>query len=514
MNHLLASTALCGGFASQPVLQAAVEDAMDLPSFDGIDKRSLDSAAMVPYWDQVDTLIDGIDAMRKAGDKYLPRFIDEGDPEFTFRLRMTKMTNIYRDIIEGLSSKPFEEVVQLIDTTGEGKDTAIPADIKTFINDVDGSGNNLTVFAGATFFNGINGAIDWIHVDHPKRNENVVTLADARRAGVRPYWSHILGRNVLDVKSEVIGGNETLTYFKVLEPGQPDQIREFERNGSTGNVTWTLYRKIKDATASTDRWVIADSGDISIGVIPMVPFSTGRRDGRSWKFFPAMQDAADLQVELYQQESGLKFAKVLTAYPMLAANGISPPKDATGNPKKLAVGPNRVLYATPDASGKVGNWAYVEPGSESLKFLGDDIKETIQQLRELGRQPLTAQSGNITVITAAVAAGKAKSAVKAWAFKLKDSLENALLYTALWMSVTYDPAVHVFTEFDDFMEGDDLETLNGARERGDISRVTYYEELRRRSVLSSNFTAEREEARLLAELPSDMPPEDTEGLAG
>ena len=127
----------------------------------------------------------------------------------------------------------------------------------------------------------------------------------------------------------------------------------------------------------------------------------------------------------------------------------------------------------------------------------------MQQLREVGRQPLTASSSNITVITAAVAAGKAKSAVKAWAYKAKDTLENALLITAMWMNTEYDPTVHVFAEFDDWMEGEDLDTLDSARERGDLSHETYCEEMQRRGVLSSNFTIERERKRLLTEIPSD-----------
>lgn len=512
---LLASTALavCGAFASAPVarLQGEVNAAMGDDARDDLADRSVDSAAMLPYWDKVDALIDGIEAVRARGTDFLPKFVDEEQRDYNFRLKMTKMTNVYRDIIEGLASKPFEETIKLINTKGEADDIPPPREIVEFCYDVDGAGNDLTVFAGAAFFNAVNSAIDWIHVDFPKRDPNVRSIADARVAGIRPYWSHILARNVLDVRSKVIGGNETLVYFRVFEPGTPDKIREFER-GENGAVTWTLYRKEARANGAKPTWVVDDQGDITIGVIPMVPVITGRRDGRSWKFYPAMKDAADLQIELYQQESGLKFAKTLTAYPMLAANGITPPKDAKGNPEKLAVGPNRVLYSSADAQGKVGNWGYVEPGSESLKFLASDIGETIQQLRELGRQPLTAQSGNITVITAAVAAGKARSAVKAWALRLQNSLENALLLTAKWINSSYDPSVHVFTEFDDYMEGDDLDALDKMRANNDISRETLWEEMRRRTVLSSSFTAERETKRLLAELPSDvtnegMPPQ-------
>jgi hypothetical protein len=74
-------------------------------------KRSPDIASMLDYWDLTDTLVDGHEAMRKAGPKYLPKFYEEEPQEYAFRLDCTKYTNIYRDIVETLSSKPFQEEV-------------------------------------------------------------------------------------------------------------------------------------------------------------------------------------------------------------------------------------------------------------------------------------------------------------------------------------------------------------------------------------------------------------------
>jgi hypothetical protein len=484
----------------------------DLAPGAGIDgdimlKRSPDSAAMLDYWDQTDTIVDGIKAMRKAGEKYLPKFADETDEEYGFRRQNTKLTNVYRDIVEGLASKPFEEEVSLVTTSKTKEAKTIPPQITDFIEDVDGSGNNLTGFASGTFFNGINSAIDWIFVDYPTADPTRVrSVADAKAAGIRPFWSRVLGRNVFEAKTAMIGGREVLTYIRIFEPGKPDHVRVFERSGDV--VTWKLYVKTdRPAPSGKTMFVIEDEGVISIGVIPLEPFMTGRRDGRTFRLFPAMQDAADLQIELYQQESGLKHIKTAAAYPMLAGNGISPPLDATGKPTKLAVGPNKVLYSKPDASGKVGSWAYVEPSATTMTFLAGDVKETIANLREVGRQPLTAQSGNVTVITSAVAAGKARTAVGAWALTLKNALENALVLTCKWLGIddsTYSPEVNVYTEFDDFADGNaDLTELGAARGRHDISLETYWSELKRRKTLSPEFDADKEKLRLLDELPAE-----------
>jgi hypothetical protein len=474
-------------------------------------RRSSDCAAMLDYWDQTDDIVTGYKAVRDAGEKYLPRFTDEDPDEYKGRQKLTKMTNVYRDIVEGLAAKPFEREVALV---GDN----VPSEVSAFAEDVDGSGNNLSVFLYGVFFNGINSAIDWIYVDHPVADNTVQNMAQYKARGLRPYWSRVLGRNVLQPVSTMIDGKETLTYMRILEPGETETVRVFVRDDN-GVVRWATFTKGAQWIDPDTRWlhdvppagsktqfVFDKEGTISIGEIPLVPFVTGRRDGRTFRLFPSMRDAADLQIELYQQESGLKFAKTLTAYPMLAGNGITPAKGPDGQPLKIRVGPARVLYGSRDGNGQPGSWGYVEPSATSLTFLAADIKETKQDLRELGRQPLTAQSGNLTVITTAVAAGKARSAVGAWAYGLKDSAENALRMTCKFRGIAYEPELDIFTEFDDGLDdAADVAALISLRE-GDnpaISLETLWEELKRRKKLSAEFTADRERERLLAEVPSD-----------
>lgn len=458
--------------------------------------RDPDIAAMVDYWDKTTSIIDGIEAMRLGGTEFLPRFVLEDNTEYNFRLSLTKMTNVYRDIIESLSAKPFEREVCI------KNDDAVPA-IDEFEDDVDGAGSSLSVFANTVFFNGINSAIDWIYIDFPVRDPNVVTLEQYRAAGYRPYWSRVLGSNMLKVRSKMVNSVETLFFVRVFEPGDVNHIREFERSDD-GMVTCTVYRDSGEMNEKTKTaYVVESVVTLSINKIPLVPFITGRRDGRTWRIFPAMQDAADLQIDLYQQESGLKFAKTLTAYPMLSASGVSPEKDQSGNAKPVRVGPNRILYAPPTGDGKFGKWEYIEPSSESLKFLAADIEGTIKELRELGRQPLTTSSQNLTKETTQVAAGKAKSAIKQWAIGLQNSLEKALQITVDYMGIEFDPSVDVYTEFDEFYDDKSLTSLRADRDKGDLSRQTYWSEMKRRGVYSPEFDPIEEEKLLLGEVPSD-----------
>jgi len=491
------------------------------------DTTSSDYDAMAPYWAMVATILEGADAMRAAGQLYLPQFPNEANPDYEYRRANAKFTNIYADIVANLAAKPFAEEVTL--------DDKAPQRLKDLAEDIDGRGNNLHKFAGEIFFGGINDAIDWILVEFsrakPRADGRPLTLEDERKQGLRPYWVHIPATRMLAVYSAVVDGKEIFTHARIRETetrrdgfGEVtvERVRVLNREpivDESGNVvayapaTFELWQKTTGRRGKA-AWQIVDGGPISIGVIALVPFITGRRKGASWQFIPPMRDAANLQIEHYQQETALKSIKELTAFPMLAANGVQPDVDADQQPKPVPVGPKSVLYAPPfnSEASSHGEWTFIEPTAASLKFLAEDVKNTEQQLRELGRQPLTAQTGNLTVVTTAFAAQKGNSAVQAWALNLKDALEQAFVLTSMWLNERYEPTVTVFTDFSLEM-GDDKgpTTLTEARKNGDLSRETYWAELKRRSILSGDFDAKAEEQRLIEEMPD---PDDDEEIEG
>ena len=475
-----------------------------------MDKPSPDHQAMSPYWDKVRDIRGGIDAMRLAKKTYLPSFTGEDPDQYDYRLQQTKMTNVFAESSSTLAAKPFQEPTRLMISDDK---RPVPPELVELQDNIDGRGNNLTVFASQVFYFGMVNAIHWVLVDNPPI-DGPISVAEAKKRGIRPYWIHVQAANVLEVKVETVGGVEVLTYVRILEPGTPLRVRVLKRDLATGQVSFEVHEKRLNEKTKKEEWILDKSGPMDIDRIPMVPFITGMRDGDRYVFTPALRDAVDLQIELYQAESGLKFIKTASAYPMLSASGVKPITDAQGNIQPIKVGPMKVLYAPPDGSGNAGEWKYVEPSGETLRFLTQDTVEMRGELRELMRQPLTVNSENLTVITTAVAAGKTKTLIGAWRLLLVDTLENCFVMTCLWMNIastTYDPNIWVFEDFDEFLDGKDLAELNEIRASGNISRLTYWEELKRRRVLSSQFDPEQEERRLLEDVPSDNGDVITEG---
>lgn len=508
---------------------------------------SSDYKAMESYWKRVCAILGGVDAMRATGagfwsgaavpgpatpvgnlnqlgrnrrgrggaaeSPYLPQFPNELNEDYDYRRTNAPFTNVYADISQDLADRPFAKRCELDEEAGE--------DLKKIQVNIDGQGTALHLFAADVFKAGIDKGIDWMLIDFPTVRAPI-TLGEERERGLRPYWVHVPAERMLAVYSTFFGGQEVIVHARIYEPVTSragfsetcvERIRVFDRaltiDSVTGEIaaiadaTWTVY-ELREDESKQQSWVPIADGPISIGIVPIVPFISGKRDGTSWRVDPPLKNIANLQIEEFQQESNLKSTKEVTAFPMLAGNGVAPQKDAKGTPVTVPVGPRAVLFAPPSPSGAVGSWDFIEPQATSLTFLKSDLEGIRREMREQGKQPLSEAS--LTVVTTANVSLRATSAVQAWALKLKDALEQGWKITCLWMSQSTFPTVNVHTDFAvDMQAGHELDALDKGRARKDISQRTYWDEMKRRGVLSDDFNADDEEERLA---------EETQGLEG
>lgn len=491
----------------------------------GPDNPSSDYRAMRDYWAMVDAINGGAETMRAAGECHLPKFENETVDDYKHRRAAAPFTNIYSDISRNLASKPFSRELMLKQGTAQS--------LLDLCEDIDGQGNNLHVFGAAIFQNGLDKAIDWILVDYTKTPVDAGkprSVAEEKAAGYRPYWVHISAERMLAVYSDVINGIETFVHARIREDivertvfdeVTKHRVRVLNRaklsDSTYAPATYQVYEKQVD-TAAKASWVSIEGPlPITIGVIPLVPFLTGKRLGCTWQVRPPLRDIAFLQVEEYQQESNLKSVLELTCYPMLAGNGVNgtvPGEDGRSAPIRVPVGPRAVLFAPPAADGKHGEWKFIEPSAESIKSLMAHLEATQKNMRDLGMQPLT--TANLTVITTANVSVKAHSAAQAWAIALKDALEQAFKYTIAWLKDgSKEPEVEIFTDFGvDFEATTELETLVKAQSQGILSKRTTQDEFKRRGVLSDNFDPDEEVKRLAVDQKGATPVEAIDPITG
>lgn len=487
------------------------------------DAVSQDYAAMAPYWARADAFLEGVEAVRKL-ERILVPFAGETVAEHRVRLEDAPLTNIYEDILSNLTSRPFSREVQL---SADAPEVLAGRSVEEgkkrtggLVDDIDGRGRSLHVFAHEAFVGGVHRGGHWILVDYtraPNTGPRARTRAEEAAMRLRPYWVQVPATSVLAAYWAQVDGKWAPVYVRMRETvverdgeyGERSitQIREMwrDREGDVfGAARWrTLRQNTEQVTGTAAAWSKHDEGEYTIGILPIVYFSPAR-DGVGLRVNPPLRTVLNMQVEEFQQESNLKEVKKLTAFPMLVGEGVKG-VDEKGQKIRVPVGPRAVLFLPPNPQGLTNaTFKFIEPSAESLRFLKDDLEAFRKEMRDLGMQPLT--TSNLTVVTTSNVSVKASSAVQAWAIRLEDALNQAMAITAMWLGIADTTEVQVFKDFSvDALTADDTEFLLKSRMAGEISRRTFWGELRRRGRLAPDFDTEREEKLLGDEEPLSDP---------
>jgi len=488
-----------------------------------VNNPSSDYLAMIEYWDMIAAIMGGTPTMRAGGEKYLPKFESESNEAYKERVRTAIFTNIFRSMVEDLAARPFTKEIQVKCSTA----------MAVLMENVDGQYTHINKFLSNWFEDAIANAISYVFVDYAQTDPNTIdasgrprrkTLAEERASGARPYAIMVPARDAIAVYSAIINGVEEFVHVRFREfykridgfnEIMVEQVRVLTRDPIFRDDVvigfepprfeiWEAKASSIRGTAKPASFKMIQSGPISLDRIPFTALVIGKRE-KGWIVLGAMNDAAYLQIEHYEAQNGVKNLKKLTAFPMLAANGVDPAFDKEGKVAPLPVGPRAVLYTgRGEAGNPSGSFDILEPAGTSLEFLSKDAKDIAQELRELGRQPLTASSQNLTVVTTVFAARKGNAAIQNWALDLKDSAENFLMFMAMWSKDSHEPEVEMDMDFSlEPGENDGFSDVLSMRSSKDLSQDTLWAEAKRRGRLSASFDAEKEREALEKEADGD-----------
>lgn len=455
-------------------------------------------------WKLVRDILLGVEAIRKAGDAYLPKYEGESSAEYRRRSQCAPWRPEYVDILQALSTKPFGRDIGV----GPGAPDEIigqPSDGDKdrhggLAEDIDGRGSSLTTFGAEAFCQAIARGGHAILVDYPEMAPNA-SRADEKRAGARPYWVQIPFDSIIALYTEIVDGREVVTHVRIKES-------RVERDGFGEKIVEQI-RILEPGTSQI--WERSDKGEWvagevkphlrggKFGDVPLVLMYFGRRVG-SLEVMPPLQAVADMQIELYQALSRQEEVLTFAGSPMLCGEGIAPP--APGDNTRIEVGPKTVLFAPRVGDGPVSRWDFVQPDAANIAEVRKSVEAIQADMRRVGLQPLTELPGNPTATGKAIDAAKAHSAVKSWALLLKDAIEQAFVYTCEYLGRNATVEVDVSTDFSVLpYAAEPLKALAEARSTREISHDAFVAALKRFDVLPNDFDAETDKALLSKEPP-------------
>jgi hypothetical protein len=444
---------------------------------------------MAVKWKLIDTVLGGTAAMRKAGRERLPPHPYETDEAYRERLSRATLKNYTSRTLENLTSKAFRDPPLLGST--------FPQPLVDLAADIDGEYTGFVVFARAWFNKALARGFAHALIDF-SRTETTGgtprTRADDLREGVRPFWSIVDPLDVLFMRTEKVGGVTQVVEMRVYEC---DIVQDGRWGEAVRERIRVLYPDHFDVyerreVEGKNTWVIVDSGVMGLGYVPIVTFYIDRKSLCECK--PPLEDLAHINVEHFQSASDQRNILTVSRFPILAASGAN---NADASAPPLVIGPNRWLTLA-DPQGRI---YYVEHAGHAIEAGRKDLEDLEDQMASYGSEFLRKRPGAASATGRTLDSAEAIAPLTAWGIDFKECMERAWGMTADWLNISRDGIDVEFKIKPDVTVGEakELDALDKARERRDISRVAYLKELQRRDILAPEYDSSTDQVLIDAE---------------
>jgi hypothetical protein len=442
---------------------------------------------MLPHWRLTTALWGGTPAMRKAASVYLPQEPAEPMPAYEIRIARSVLTNFYKQTVTRLVGKVFKQAITQRDD--------IPAQVKALLTNIDNIGTDLDRFSQDVLSYAINDGVAHILIDAPSAEGLPVdpvlgqpSLAAERAAGLRPYAVIVNAESLIGWKSEMVAGKRVLTQVRIYScQFEQDPDTEFGqiKVERVQVIEPRLKRTYKKGPKDND-YVLEDTKVTTWDAIPLVTLYTNRHAFMVGE--PMLLDLAYLNVAHWQSDSDQRNILHVARVPILFGAGLG--EDDDNGAFELKIGPNSVTRG-PQGS----TLTYVEHGGKAIDAGVKDLESLEQRMATIGLDMITRRTGNTTATARALDQHEVDSPLQTVAKALEDALNKVLDVFALWFKLGEDKGgtVEVFKDFGiSSRDAEDLKTLLAMRDKGDISRETFWAELKRRGLLSDDFDPETE----------------------
>ena len=360
---------------------------------------------------------------------------------------------------------------------------------EVFAKNVDGCGSDLDEYARRSLICALTYGHCHTLVDFPAPT-GARSLAEERALNRRPYWIEIDPTNIygwrldretnygqltqIRIKERAVVadgefGEKVYDQIRVIEPGRYRIYRQTESvKAAAGGFPYPNAYEASDATSDYE---LIESGDYSLGEIPLVTIYSNKTDTMVSK--PPLLDIAYLNLAHFQRQADLIHSLHIASQPMLVLEGWD---DQT---KDMAVGVNYAISTQP------GNKVYyVEPASSAFEAQTSEIRELQMQMATLGistlsQQKFVAESADARRLDRV----DTNSMLSMVSLDLEQSLQKSFDLAANYLGLE-PPKVSISRDFDiDKLIGQDITALTSLFDQGVLDRDEFRQVLVRGEVL-------------------------------
>jgi hypothetical protein len=454
----------------------------------GVARPNEEYDAMSLLWHLVASLRGGTPAMRDAGRKYLPQEPKESEEAYKNRLDRSVLTNLYKKTVTKLVGKPLKKGVKLLED--------VPPELVRYETNIDNQGTNLNVFARDVLEAAIDDGVTHILVDYSD-TQNVegdfidgsLTVEQEELLGVRPYAKHVKAADLIGWKWQISNNKKVLTQIRVREYVKVDGDDEFtqevrERIRVIEPYIQRVYEKSEpneqQSSGDPDEWVLIEAKVTTMPIVPLVTMYTNKVGFLLGS--PLLLDIAYLNVAHWQSDSDQRNILHVARIPILFATGFGDDDSQV----TIEIGSNTFAKAPKGAT-----LEYVEHTGKGIDAGVKDLKDLEERIQLLGMELLVKRpQGNVTATARTLDQAEADSELGLIAKELENTLNKMLDLFGRWVGLGDDGggSTEVFKDFG--IESEDLQDVDlllRSRMAGEISQMTFWDEIKRRGLLSDNF---------------------------
>ena len=439
---------------------------------------------MMKSWEIMKAVTEGTEYLRENSEAFLPLEPREDYDAYMARVNRAVFSPFTQRLIRAATGLVLRKPISLI---GD------PYWTEMFKMDVDGCKSDLDEYARRVLMCSLTYGQSHILVDYPAPS-GARSLAEERAQDRRPYWIEVDPLNLygwrLDRESNYgnlvqarIGekavvpegkfGEKVYDQVRVIEPGKYRVFRKKDQIDEMYDLNDNSYAGEFDATTVNEDFKLVESGEFSLGEIPLVTIYAGKTDNLTSK--PPLLDIAYLNLAHFQRQADLIHSLHVASQPMLVMEGYD---DQT---KDLAISVNYAMATQP------GNKVYyVEPASSAFDAQSAEIQELQMQMATLGistlsQQKFVAESADARRLDRV----DTNSMLAMVSMELEQKLQKAFNLSAQYVGIE-PPEVKISRDFDiERLIGQDITALTSLFDQQVIDKEEFRDILVQGEVLPS-----------------------------
>lgn len=431
-------------------------------------------------WKLVRDCVEGGDAIKEAGELYLPRAVGMNDQRYASYLSRPAFVNYVDQTLEGTHGMIFRR----------SPVASIPEVLKDFMENVNREGDNMYQFASDTVYDIMQTNFGGYLVDFPPAPDKL-NVAGAEKLGVRPYVTYYKAENIINWRFDLVNGTkvpimivlrEPVEYYRTDNPFAHNLAFQYRvLRIENGVYKQTIYTPDTEETyIETEIPIKVNHGELHY--IPFV-FAPGNTPDK-----PMLKDIADVNISHFKKTADYENGVHLTTIPTGVVTGEEPQVDENKNIQPIYLGADNFLMF-PNENAKVFTLCYA---GEGLTHVETALANSELQMVVLGSRIITPEKGiSETAESANIHRAGENAKLATFAHNMSNCLAKVLNIVCEFMGVKAICKYELNTDYE--TQGFDANALNAMVNLfsvGKVPLIVLYRMMMRGELIDPNMSYE------------------------